>query len=72
MTPPAVFVSDRVLQDDECMNRLRAFARATNAPEWEVVRDEEIPAMLERSAWVSARMRLLRFDRLHGRRVEYG
>ncbi len=51
MTPPAVFVSDRVLEDAACMRRLEAFMRATGAPAWEVVRDEEIPAMLERPVW---------------------
>ena len=51
MTPPAVFVSDRVLQDDECMQRLNAFMKAANAPRWEVVRDEDIPAMLDRPEW---------------------
>jgi DNA repair photolyase len=51
MTPPAVFVSDRVLRDEECMQRLHAFMKATHAPDWEVVRDEDIPAMLERPVW---------------------
>ncbi len=51
MTPPAVFVSDRVLHDEECMQRLSSFMKATSAPDWEVVRDEDIPAMLERSVW---------------------
>ena len=51
MTPPAVFVSDRVLQSEECTRRLHDFVRATDAPDWEVVKDEEIPAMLERPVW---------------------
>ena len=33
------------------MKRLHAFAEATNAPDWEVVRDEDIPAMLELPVW---------------------
>jgi hypothetical protein len=33
MTPPAVFVSDRVLQDEECMRRLHAFVKATDVPD---------------------------------------
>jgi spore photoproduct lyase len=57
MTPPAVFVSDRVLRDQECMRRLTAFMKATRAPDWEVVRDEDIPAMLERPVWKRARGR---------------
>jgi Spore photoproduct lyase len=55
LTPPAVFVSDRVLGDKECMQRLHNFTAATNAPDWEVVRDEDIPAMLERPIWKQAR-----------------
>lgn len=51
MTPPAVFVSDRVLENPECMQRLETFMQTTNAPDWEVVKDEEIPAMLERPVW---------------------
>jgi len=51
MTPPAVFVSDWVLSDEESMQRLRAFMAATHAPAWEVVLDEEIPAMLQRPEW---------------------
>ena len=33
------------------MRRLHAFVNATNAPAWEAVRDEEIPAMLDRPVW---------------------
>ncbi|NLB54648.1 MAG: hypothetical protein GX811_02565 [Lentisphaerae bacterium] len=51
MRPPAVFVSDRVLRDEECMQRLNVFMKATDAPPWEVVRDEDIPAMLNRPVW---------------------
>jgi len=51
MKPPAVFVSDRVLRDEECMLRLNSFMHATDAPGWEVVKDEDIPAMLERPVW---------------------
>ena len=57
MTPPAVFVSDRVLQDEECMRRLHSFAEATHTPHWEVVRDEDIPAMLEQPVWKRTRGR---------------
>lgn len=57
MTPPAVFVSDRVLQDEECLQRLQAFMKATQAPAWIVVRDEEIPAMLEHPVWKRTRGR---------------
>ncbi|NLE68283.1 MAG: hypothetical protein GX608_12760 [Lentisphaerae bacterium] len=51
MKPPAVFVSDRVLKDDACMRRLTAFMKTTQAPAWEVIRDEDIPAMLARPVW---------------------
>ena len=57
MTPPAVFVSDRVLDDEPGLKRLRAFMRATAAPAWTVVRDEEIPAMLDRPVWRRTRGR---------------
>ena len=57
MTPPAVFASDRVLQSEECMARLGAFTRATNAPDWEVVRDEDIPSMLDQPVWKRTRGR---------------
>ena len=57
MTPPAVFVSDRVLNDPECVQRLQAFIEATDAPGYEVVTDEEIPAMLERDVWMRTRGR---------------
>jgi hypothetical protein len=36
MTPPAVFVSDRVLRDEECMQRLNSFVKATRAPDWQL------------------------------------
>ena len=42
ITPPAVFVSDRVLDDEERVQRLHDFLKATNAPDWEVVKDEDI------------------------------
>ena len=51
MTPRAVFVSDRVLDGVECEGRLARFMETTGAPDYEVVRDEEIPAMLERPEW---------------------
>ena len=57
LTPPAVFVSDRVLHDEECVQRLDSFMKASNAPDWEVVRDEDIPAMLERPVWKRTRGR---------------
>ena len=65
MTPPAVFVSDRVLQDQECMQRLLAFMEATNAPDWEIVRDEEIPAMLDRPVWKRTRGRAGTREQIH-------
>ncbi len=52
---PAVFVSDRVLRDEESLDRLNAFVETTKAPGWEVVKDEEIPAMLERPVWKGVR-----------------
>jgi hypothetical protein len=54
IVPPAVFVSDRVLGNAEAMTRLESFMKATGAPPWEVVRDEDIPAMLARPEWVRA------------------
>lgn len=55
MSPPAVFVSDRVLEDEESMRRLEAFMKATNSSSWEVIKDENIPAMLERPVWKRTR-----------------
>lgn len=57
MKPPAVFVSDRVLESDECRRRLTSFMDATDAPDWEVVRDEDIPQMLELPVWTRTRGR---------------
>jgi len=51
MKPSAVFVSDRVLENPECMSRLESFAAATGTRDWTVITDEEIPAMLENRVW---------------------
>ena len=65
ITHPEIFVSDRVLTDDECMERLNAFIKATDAHGWEVVKDEDIPSMLERQAWKRTRGKAGARDRIH-------
>lgn len=51
MDPPGVFVSDRVLEHKEGMDRVQRVLRALGRDAYEVVSDLALPAMLERPEW---------------------
>lgn len=53
--PSRVFVSDRVLRNEEAMRRLSSFLEATGGPAYEVVEDARIPWMLSQPEWTRCR-----------------
>jgi len=51
LNPPGIFVSDRVVGNSECEERLSRILDALGTANYEVVADKDIPKMLERPEW---------------------
>jgi len=51
INPPGVFVSEHIIGHTESEERVRRVLAACNHPQYEIVRDVELPAMLERPEW---------------------
>jgi len=65
MKPPAVFVAERTVGDAECEARRDRVLAATGADGFEVVRDEDIPAMIQRPEWQAVQGKAGERDAIH-------